>query len=327
MTGIERSSLCSRGLCGGPSSTCTYCSCRRARPCETCPVRCCARRDADAWLADVGGTLDLFGLSWPRVPLPRMPALIPVLGGPVRPLPAWPAWGIRWSQVLADGGGTVSRRFRAGRPQTAIGAPADTAVAAVLTGPDPAIERFWTLQFTAGLHRQLAAAGFDLVIGPNYSVYGDQPRFEHRLNIKRSILAAARLREAGAPAVPSLYVWRQDDADAVAAWARDVHLDAAAVNWQTFRTPAAWEAALVRYTALRDRMPAGLRWFFVGPASPQRVRTLRSLFPGCSVLTLRPYEAAAHGRRIAPDGGEDVWPAQPPELLATNLQTVAAWCA
>jgi hypothetical protein len=315
---------CRQG-CGGPAPTCAYCSCRRARPCETCPVRCCWRLDAGDWLADVGGTLDLDGIPWPKAALPRLPALIPVVG-PVRPLPPWPAYAVRWSQVLGRGGASVQARWLRGAPQAALGAAPDAAVVAALVGPDPAIERFWTHQFRGGLYAKVAAAGFDLVVGPNYSVYGDQPRFEHRLNVKRSILAAARLRAAGAPAVPHLYVWRRDDAEAVGEWARVVGLDAAAVNWQTFRTPAAWEAALARYADLRDRMPPGVRWFFVGVSSPGRVRALRGLFPRCHVLTAKPYEAAAHGRRLRDDGREDPWPARPAELLAENLAVAAAWC-
>lgn len=312
--------------CGGPSPTCAYCGCRRARPCEICPVRCCFRRDAEAWLDDVGGSLDLDGLPWVRVPLPDLPPLVPVLGGPVSPLPPWPAWGIRWDLFLSRDGTRAQPRWLVGRrSQDVVGAPPDVAMVLTLVGPDPAIEGLWTRQWSGRLWEAVARAGFDLVIGPNYSVYGDQPRFEHRLNIKRSLLAALRLRLLGVPAVPSVYAWRLEDVDALGRWARSAGLDAAAVNMQTFRSAREWTRALAILLALRDALPPGVRWFFPGVASKARVETLRGLFPGCVVLTLWPYQCAAHGRRIRPDGRTERWPARPAELLEENLRAVAAW--
>ena len=162
-------------------------------------------------------------------------------------------------------------------------------------------------------------------MGPNYSLYGDQPRFEHRLKIKRSLLAAGRMRAAGVPAVPHVYVWRASDADAVGAWAAAVGLDAVAVNCQTFRAPGEWEQALARYLHLRGRMPAGIRWWFVGVSNRDRIRTLRGLFPGCRILTVYPYELAVHGRRLMPDGRRVRWPARPADLLAENLRVMGEW--
>ncbi len=152
-----------------------------------------------------------------------------------------------------------------------------------------------------------------------------KPRFEHRLNTKRSLLAAARMRAAGVPAVPHVYVWRASDADAVGAWAAGVGLDAVAVNGQTFRAPGEWDQALPRYLHLRGRMPAGIRWWFVGVSNRDRIRTLRGLFPGCRILTVYPYELAVHGRRLMPDGRRVRWPARPADLLAENVRVMGKW--
>ena len=330
--------------CDGPSPGCGACGCVR-RPCGACPVRCCRRDDRDVWLADVGGSLDLDDVPWPAAPRPSddLPDLIPVLGGGrFAPAPRWPAVGVRWDRVLGDGLwqdaretplppprpgriAPIQRRWLAGDPAMAAGVAPGTPVVASLVGPDPVIEGLWTYQWHAGIYPALARAGFAAVVGPNYSLYGDQPRFEHRLNIKRSLLAAARMRAAGVPAVPHVYVWRASDGDAVAAWAAGVGLDAVAVNSQTFRAPGEWEQALARYLHLRDRMPAGIRWWFIGVSTRDRVRTLRGLFPGCRILTVDPYELAAHGRRLIPDGQRVRWPARPADLLAENIRVMGEW--
>ena len=314
-----------RIACTGPSASCAYCGCRQTRPCETCPVRCCWRKDADLWLKDIGGSLDLDGVWWPKVRMPALPPLVPVLASSFRRLPDWPAWGVRWDRVLSKSGRHIQRRWLRGNPQEVLGVPPGVAVVATLIGPDPVIESLWTYQWQDRIWDGLARARFSVVIGPNYSVYGDHPRFEHRLNIKRSILAAARMRMFGVPAVPSVYVWRMEDVGALARWGNEVGLDALAVNFQTFYNHREWGRVLPLLLALRDAMPKGVRWFFPGVSSRERIEVLRELFPGAVFLTLRPYECAAHGRRLRADGKEERMLARPEDLLEENLRVVARW--
>lgn len=313
--------------CGGPSLTCAFCSCRQTRPCDQCHIRCCLRRDVDRWLLDVGGDIELDDTPWVHVPTPRVPAFVPVLGGVVSPLPRWPIWGVRAQAFLSKDGGAVQKRWLSGRtPQEIIGAPPDAAVALTLVGTDPLIERLWTMQWAGDLWAAIARAGFDLVIGPNYSVYGDHPRFEHRLNIKRSILAAYRMRLLGVPAVPSVYVWWKEDVDALGRWARAVELDAVAVNCQTFRSRREWDRAWTMLLLMKEALPGNVRWFFPGVSTRDRIAALRTFFPGCVIMSLWPYQLAVHGRRITPGGYVQRHLAQAAELLDENVRQFDALC-
>ena len=47
-------------LCSGCNSDCAYCGCART-DCRACPIRCGSRTDIDAWMRDVGGTLEFDG--------------------------------------------------------------------------------------------------------------------------------------------------------------------------------------------------------------------------------------------------------------------------
>jgi hypothetical protein len=51
---------------------------------------------------------------------------------------------------------------------------------------------------------QIARQGWDLVLAPNYSIYGNWPRTEHLLNMRRALLLCAEMCEAGILAVPNL---------------------------------------------------------------------------------------------------------------------------
>ena len=44
-------------------------------------------------------------------------------------------------------------------------------------------------------------------------MYGNQPRAEHLLNFRRSLLIAAEMAAAGIPAVPNVYWYRVEDLD------------------------------------------------------------------------------------------------------------------
>src|SRR5262245_2265190 len=73
-------------VCSGCSASCDYCGCARsAQPataggpgaCSACPIRCGSRTDITAWMADVGGTLQLGGITVPGHLPPGLPAFIP----------------------------------------------------------------------------------------------------------------------------------------------------------------------------------------------------------------------------------------------------------
>lgn len=111
----------------------------------------------------------------------------------------------------------------------------------------------------------------------------------------------------------------------MAAWAHQVGLDAVAHNCQTYGSRREWERALASLVYWRERMPPGTRWFFIGVAAKARVQVLRSLFPGCVILSLWPYQLAVHGRWVRQDGRQERWPARPAELMENNLRVVAGW--
>lgn len=312
-------------ICGGPSPDCAFCACEGVRPCRSCGIRCAYREDEPEWLADVGGTLELHDVSWTKLPLPDgLPRYIPVIK-PRRGLPPWPAYAVPLDKLLVDGGRRFSQRWLRETPQVNCGLPPSTRMVASLLGPDPEIEGFWQYQFRGGLLDQLAAMGFDLVIAPNYSVYGDQPRYEHLLNLKRSLLIAERMRQRGIFAVPNLYPWRRVDMERLGEWAERVGLDVVGHNCQTYQEPREWEAALVRLTLLRRYMPSNIVWFFSGVSSRERMQVLARLFPRSYFLSAQAYMTAVHGRRITVDGRVIPFAARPEELLPENLRVIAGW--
>jgi hypothetical protein len=125
-------------------------------------------------MADVGGTLAfddvVVGLELPA----RLPAFVPqVDGGDLAELDAglhWPAYALGLRRVISPKTLRVYPRF-AGR-SAAEGMRLRPGQLAVLVGygQDPLVEAVWTHK--ASLLPELARQRWDLVLAPNYSMYG-----------------------------------------------------------------------------------------------------------------------------------------------------------
>src|SRR6202022_3711194 len=99
---------------------------------------------------------------------------------------------------------------------------------------DPLVEAFWTGR--RRLIPAMAAQRWDVVLAPNFSLFGNQPRAEHLLNFRRNLLVAAEMSAEGIPAVPNLYWFRKEDLDRYLDWCDQTSPAAVATNLQTLRT-------------------------------------------------------------------------------------------
>lgn len=312
-------------ICSGCNTDCSYCGCARGGGgpgCGQCPIRCGSRIDIAAWMNDVGGTLAFddvgAGLELPA----GLPAFIPqVDGGELEVLDAqlqWPAYAIGLRRVVSPQTLEPYPAF-AGSAAAGLGLKAGQLAVLVGYGLDPLVEALWTCKAT--LLARLAAQGWDLILAPNYSMYGSQPRAEHLLNFRRNLLIAAELQDLGVPAVPNLYWFRKEDLDRYLAWMADVDPPAVAVNLQTFRTDVEWEAmALPGLTYLSLGMPQRTRLVVTGTSRAARIATLGTLFPGKLVLVSQnPLQYARHGAQMT-DAGRVDRPARVEDLFTANVR-------
>ena len=195
-------------ICSGCNTDCAYCGCARAgggAGCGRCPVRCGSRTDIAAWLADVGGTLRFTGLeALARVRISAdLPAFVPQVHGYVGELDAelgWPAYAIGLRRVFSWRTATLYPAFVAGVPARAtLGLrPGQLAVLAGYAD-DPLVEAFWTRR--RQLIPALARQRWDLVLAPNYSMYGKaallqqmQAPFERGEGVSRGLQHLAEQR-------------------------------------------------------------------------------------------------------------------------------------
>lgn len=320
-------------ICSGKNSGCSYCGCaaaeagRRTGACATCPVRCGSRVDIYNWMADVHGTLAFDDIPAPSPVPDGLPRFVPVVDGVATDLDSrlsWPAYGVGLRRVFSPLTWDYKPLWRDGTAHEALRIPDERAIILVGYGTDPLVEAFWTRRHD--LYPILAEKKFDLVLAPNYSMYGNHPRTEHLLNFRRNLQVAAEMVEAGIPAVPNVYWFRKEDLDRYILWMEDVEPDAIAINLQTFRTEEDWELmALPGLNYLSVAMPESVRIIVNGTSRRDRVAQLIALFGDrLTLVSQSPVQEARHGKVMERTGAISKVMALPEDAFANSVTNIEA---
>lgn len=324
--------------CDGSNANCSYCGCARSdNPtvtggCTNCSVRCSSRVDFAAWMADVGGTLtfDDIVFTQPDLDLPRFVpqsdgSAVSAFDQQVR----MDAWAVGLRRVFSPVTWSVMPRFaEPGSARTAMGLRDGQRAVLVGYGTDPIVEAFWSRRVRDRLVEQIAAQGWDLVLAPNYSSYGNYPMSELLLNWRRNLLLAQEFADAGVACAPNLYWYRLRDLRRYRAWALDTEPKYLAVNLQTFRTTSDWnEFLLPGLTWLSLEMPDDIRWVFTTGGNVSRLREVSDLFGAdrCTFITQKPWQTAAHGEVLNVAGKWVRSGARPVDSFATSARRLTGW--
>jgi hypothetical protein len=170
-------------------------------------------------MADVGGTLAFDDIILNGQLPPNLPAFIPQVDGSAITVVdehlMWPAYAVGLRRVFSPATHQIVPRFAGMPARQVLGLRPDQRAILAGYGEDPLVEAFWTRRHQ--LIGQIAAQGWDLVLACNYSVYGNWPRTEHLINMRRSLVLAADFAAAGVLAVPNLYWYRLEDLGRLAA--------------------------------------------------------------------------------------------------------------
>lgn len=321
-------------MCSGCNTDCSYCGCARAEapagpgasPCGQCPIRCGSRTDIGAWMADVGGTLAFDDVVVETEFPSGLPRFIPQVDGHDvagfdRHL-GWAAYGVGLRRVVSPETHRIYPRFDGVSAHEALGLAPEQLAVLVGYGEDPLVESVWSQRHS--LMGAFAAQRWDLVLAPNFSMYGNQPRAEHLLNFRRSLLIAAEMAAAGIPAVPNVYWYRVEDLDRYVAWCDDTRPAAIAINLQTFRTDEDWEVmAVPGLTYLGLCLDPSVRVIVTGSSRAERIATLReTLGERLYLVSQNPQAYARHGAVMTAEGRVDRQ-ARVEDLFAANVRFYA----
>ncbi|GAA4981237.1 DUF4417 domain-containing protein [Kitasatospora paranensis] len=321
-------------LCSGSNADCSYCGCAAteagssAGACGSCPIRCGSRTDIAAWMHDVGGTLAFDDLSV-EGELPQLPSFIPMTdGSSVTALDAslrWPAYGVGLRRVFSPDTHTIYPRFAGKDARQVLGLGEQQKAVLVGYGEDPLVEAFWSYRRRDGLVEELASQAWDVILSPNYSIYGNWPRAEHLLNMRRCLMIAQEFHEAGAVAVPNVYWYRLQDLERYRAWFDDVPAPGVAMNLQTVRENNNWDSwALPGLYWLAENLPEDLPVLLTGLSRADRIAQAVALFGDrLTLISQNPHQYALHGAVMTANGREDIH-ARPGDAFAVTVRYMSS---
>lgn len=322
-------------LCSGPNASCSYCGCARtegaasAEACGRCPIRCGSRIDIAGWMTDVGGTLAFDDLTVPGEFPPGLPRLIPQLDGSA---PGeldqqlhWGAYAVGLRRVFSPATHTVLPRFRDRDVHEVLELRPGQAAVLAGYGEDPLVEAFWTRRRIEQLVEQIAAQGWDLVLAPNYSIFGNWPRIEHLLNMRRCLIIAAELATAGVPTLVNMYWFRLEDLKRWVDWVADTDPAGVAVNVQTARHGTHYEEFIEPGLHwLAANLPPGPRVVLSGLSRTDRIRAAVDLFGDrLHIVSQNPHQFALHGAVMTGHGRRDVH-ARPADAFTATVRYMAS---
>lgn len=308
-TVTSRSCNCSRCpafrlYCEGCSEPCRYSCCDGQ--CSCCAVRCARRHDLEGWLTAIDG----LGLDMPLRPQPQVclpagyfPQLLNGLEVPSANLPI-SAVAVGIAKILTPGGWVSRRalpwRFSSHnlRAQWQLGP--DLNLVCIGNDQDHRLERLWVAQ-PQDVWMQVRVLGFDFATSLNFSIYLDQPRMEHLINIKRTWLTVQQMQKTSSLiAIPHLQWATIPDLQRQLHYAQAQGFHTLTMNLQMIRRQG-WDTVAMGIPLIRESSP-GLRFLFSGVVSLKRMEQLALAFPGSSFTNTTAHYLAQRYVRLQRDG-------------------------
>lgn len=221
-------------------------------------------------LADMGGP-KITTVARP-ISIPRLPEFIPQIrfraDTGVAP---HPVIGIRIDQVLLQRGVHTAADVRAH-----AGLHTHQPLMMLGFAEDEVLEQLWADPETV---RQVARAGFDLVVAPSFSLWHGRPRSWHLHSLKRSFIVYEELQKAGIAAIPRVGFVVEKDAERLADWCNaNPCVDIVALDLMTLRQDDEWLEHADLMVAFDDATGRRLRFLVNGTATlPRLVYLFRAL--------------------------------------------------
>lgn len=306
MTGSCNCSRCPafRLVCEGCTEPCRFSQCDGQ--CTTCPVRCGRREDLNGWLESIGG----LSLDTPLRPQPkfRLTGYIPQLLNGLEVSAVMrraPDVAVGIAKVLTSRG-QVSRRalpreFGPYNLRAQWGLNELTRLVCVGNYLDDYLEQLWAAQREGDVWLRVQVLGFDFCTSLNFSIYLDDPRMEHLINIKRTWLTEARMQATSSLIpIPHLQWATILDLQHQLHYAQEQGFHTLTLNLQMTKRQG-WDVVARGLPLIQAQLPEG-HLLFSGVVGLKRLELLARTFPTASFTSTTPHYLAQRRVRLQRDG-------------------------
>jgi hypothetical protein len=287
--------------------------------------------DVGAWMQSVKGTLKFDDIQLDQPDL-NLPVLVPQSdGSPVTKFHTeapHQMWAVGLRRVYSTTTWKLTPKYSTQTPQEAFGVPETTQTLLSMFGTDPIVEAFWARRKQDGLVEKIANQGWDLILPPNYSLYGNWPRAMQMLSYRRTLLVAQEFSDAGATVAPNIYWFRLEDLKRWALWMNDTELKYAAVNLQTLRTAADWNDFLLPglHWLAENVTHSNLHWLVMTGGNISRLKEIQGILGrNVTFVTQKPWQTAAHGELLNEHGKWEQQQARPVDSFTVTTRRLNQW--
>lgn len=313
--------------CGGCHDQCMAGSCLKDfSDCGSCVLICCLHPELSQYLADVNGTnFPSFGKH--KINYPVLPGVIPELTDrwdAEKPYPY--KWiGVEIGLLYNKKSGLKLESLK--NLHVYLRIPEETQIILVNHDEDWLIEDYWRNALIKGYIEALARANIVLATGFNYSLFDEHARMTHLISMKKSLITAKELTEAGLPTIPHLYWKTRRDLDRWVDFLRkNDSIQMASLNFTFKKRKEEFNQAVKDVKYIADNVGRKIRWLVVGVFKVNKVKYLARQLSHVSVMSAKIIRLAK-SRRVITDMGIVHLPAltQYAAFLRNTKALIKAW--
>lgn len=250
--------------------------------CEECWVRCWRRNNHAEWMKDING-LDF---NTEKCALPfvgELPGCIPQIRDNVWDI-YHPAYIVPIRRIMNLKNRKLVFRQKGIRHHWHI--PENSKLIVSFCARDDIIEDIWSRQYQEwdengrNFWEVLSDYKFDAALSVDFSCFGNYPRMEHLICMKRNIITAGRLAAVGIPVILDVMTYSDDDYERFLSWGKDNGLIWYNLNYQmTKKVPWVLDLICEKCDKLFAMIPEA-KIIITGIGDAERVGILLRRYPG-----------------------------------------------
>ncbi len=225
--------------------------------------------------------VDIKGVSFDNVvakdiPTPQLPDFIPQISpnsSKLISLVDFPYVAVTLNKIIDKKSFTVDGNIR-----KRLGILPTTKLILLSYTLDSPLQKIW--EGRKHLIPDLAKCGFDLVTGFDYSLWGDQPHAEKKINLKRSLITYEMLQNAGIPAIPHIY-W--DDNKDLRRWGKWLSNNGSvkdlAICLEETTRESDWKNTIRDLAFFTTLIDSDINFLITGPSTAAKIADLGAILP------------------------------------------------
>ena len=197
-------------------------------------------------------------------------------------------------------------------------------LALICTALDPRLEIFWHKTKSTDAWRRIADFQFEFSTSLSFSVYDNNPRFDHIFNRERNFVSHDLLLLSGVNSIPFIFFYNDKDFNEAVSWLKNrPDITKVAIHAQQTIARTAIANMVLAMNALQGAVGRDLYFVVVGVFKILKCVSLKRKFPKLTVVTSSPLYKASCGEKLFSDLSSKTLPKTIPntDLAVPNINT------